>query len=226
MRVRLGTTAVAALMAAVASQLVGVPAIAGFPTLRPTVVAAGADLDGAVLTFQLVLPPMAPIAFPTSGTFGALGSCAQLSPAPSFVNVPPSEVGTCGQFTASGSITEESCLLGQAVGTGSANLVEPNGDQVSLGSMTLLLTGPTAQLQATYLEAGSPAGTVVGVGLAVPPLGLCPLPSTYSVTMVLASVPASLAGTLASRSSPTCSHRRSSSAFLALRRDQWGRASL
>jgi hypothetical protein len=158
-----------------------------------TAEAAGPDSDSALLTFQLTIAPQAgPISFPSSGaTFSILGSCAQVAPAPSFVDVPPDEGTSCGQFSGGGSFTEAGCAVSEGVGTGSATLIEPSGDTVTIAGMTLALSGTAVVLEANqasggWQEPGSAPGDVVGLGVAVP-LGATCLggPTQYAVTMVM-----------------------------------------
>ncbi len=155
--------------------------------------AAGPDSDTAVITFQLTITPQSgPVAFPVSGaTYSMLGACAQVAPAPSFVDVPPDEGTSCGPFSGGGSFTEIGCTAGAGLKSGSATVVEPGGDTVTLANITLVLSGPvltleTDQVSGGWLEPGSSPGSVLGVGLAVP-LGATCLggPTQYAVTMVL-----------------------------------------
>jgi len=158
---------------------------------RGAVVAKAAalpDSDTALLVFELTITPVQPpVAFPEPATFSIRGACAQVAPAPSFVDVPPDEGTTCGQFIGSGSFTAAGCALG--AGAGSASLTEPSGEVVAINGMTLTISGSFVLLEANqanggYVESGSSGGDVVGIGVAVPVGPVClGGPTTYAVTM-------------------------------------------
>ena len=182
----------AAALAAIAGQLVCLP---GLGRMSRIAEAAGPDSDTALLTFQLeILPTAGLLPIPQGGaTFSIVnGSCAAVAPAPSFIDLPSDEASACGSFSGGGTFTEAGCSSGFSVGTGSATLVEPGGDAVTISGMTLLLSGAAVVLEANpatggYIEPGSSPGNVLGFGVAAPVSGGCALGGTtiYAVTMVL-----------------------------------------
>jgi hypothetical protein len=151
--------------------------------------AAAGDVDLVIMggVFGAMFPPLTGIG-PSSALYTVGANCALMvagTQVPTFVDVPPDELGQCGSVSGSGSFNSLSCATGTTVGN--MTITEPSGDKVTL-AYTMVFVGGVGVVTGTWSDDSS-SGPAVGAARIAPnsPLDCTGVITQYSFTALIAA---------------------------------------
>ena len=175
------------LLAAATAALAMAAATVGNPT--GAAAAPTGDVDLVIMggVFGAMAPPLLGIG-PSSASYTVGANCALMvgsTQVPTFIDVPPDELGQCGSVSGSGSFNSLSCGTGTTVGT--MTITEPSGDKVTL-SYTMVFVAGVGAVEGTWTDDGG-SGPAVGVARITPnsPLDCTGVIGQYNFTAVVAA---------------------------------------